>query len=38
MIKWYVALGVTLFLAWYFNINEASIFNTDTVNMGIWKE
>mgnify|MGYP003649875908 CR=1 FL=1 len=38
MTKWYVALGITLFVAWYFFSYESSIFNTDTVDMGIWKE
>lgn len=39
MIKWYIALVVTLFVAWYFFSYELpAIFNTDTVDMGIWKE
>ena len=40
MIKWYIALGITLFLAWYFNINDTVVshFNDNTVDMGIWKE
>ena len=37
MTKWYVALGITLFVAWYFFSYESSIFK-DTVDMGIWKE
>ena len=39
MIKWYIALGITLFLAWYFNINDTVVshFNDNTVDMGIWK-
>ena len=39
MAKWIIALGITIFVAWYFFSYEGSaIFNNDTVDMGIWKE
>jgi len=37
MAKWYIALGITIFVAWYFFSYDAGIFR-DTVDMGIWKD
>ena len=39
MTKWYIALVVTTFVAWYFFSYEGSaVFTNDTVDMGVWKE